>query len=37
MFDVYTVLVPLFAVLALLSLLALKLALKDNSTLRRIY
>ena len=37
MFDLFTVLVPLFSGLALLTLLVLKLALKDNVTLIRIF
>jgi hypothetical protein len=37
MLDLFTILVPLFSGLTLLSLLALKLAIKDNVTLTRIY
>lgn len=37
MLDLYTILVPLFAGLSLLSLVVLKLAIKDNATLIRIY
>lgn len=37
MLDLYFILVPIFALLAILSLLALKLAIKDNVALTRIF
>lgn len=36
MFDLYTVIVAIFAVLALLGLLVLKLAIKDNMIISKI-
>ena len=36
MFDLYLVIVPIFAVLALINLLVLKLAIKDTVTMTKI-
>ena len=36
MFDLYTVIVPIFGLLALVTLVTLKLAIKDNVTLNKV-
>ena len=36
MFDLYVVIVPIFGVLVLLTLVTLKLAVKDNTTLGKV-
>ena len=36
MFDLYTVIVPIFGLIALATLITLKLAIKDNVTLSKV-